>query len=80
MAIRGGSPGHCAIVVDVGENAGTGTRVFLLAQSFMPAQEIHVLKNPTDAKLSPWYSARIPDALRTPEYTFARHELRRFRP
>lgn len=50
--IRGGSPGHAVIVLDVAENPRTKDRVFLLAQSFMPAQEPHVLKNPTDLRVS----------------------------
>lgn len=71
--VIGGSPGHAVIVVDVAENL-KGEKVFLLAQSYMPAQEIQILKNPNDKQLSPWYSANIPDELITPEWTFkARH-------
>ena len=75
--IRGGHPGHTVIVLDVVENPETGERRFLLAQSYMPAQDIHVLRNP--AGPSPWYS--VPGAnerLQTPEWTFDRDELRRF--
>ena len=46
--IRGGSPGHAVIVVDVARNNTTGQKIFLLAQSYMPAQDIHVLINPSD--------------------------------
>lgn len=56
------------IVVDVAENA-RGQRVFLLAQSFMPAQEIHVLRGPSGER-GPWYEARSDGALRTPEWPF----------
>jgi hypothetical protein len=42
--IRGGSPGHCFIILDVAENTAH-KKVFLLAQSFMPAQNIQVLQN-----------------------------------
>jgi len=42
--IHGGSPGHCFIVMDVVENA-RHQKQFLLAQSFMPAQNIQVLQN-----------------------------------
>lgn len=56
--IKGGSPGHCFIVMDVAENAAH-QKQFLLAQSFMPAQNIQVLQNG-----SPWFSlgavAQIP--------------------
>ena len=67
--ILGGSPGHAVIVVDVAENE-TGEKVFLLAQSYMPAQETQILKNNNDNKLSPWYSANIVGKLYTPEWTF----------
>jgi hypothetical protein len=49
--IRGGSPGHCFIVMDVIENAQHHKK-FLLAQSFMPAQNIQVLQYDGD----PWFS------------------------
>ncbi|MBC7777748.1 MAG: DUF4846 domain-containing protein [Phycisphaerae bacterium] len=75
--IRGGSPGHAVIVVDVAKNAD-GQTVFLLAQSYMPAQEIQVLKNPNDPKLSPWYSANIGENLITPEWTFGKEDLKAF--
>jgi hypothetical protein len=48
--ILGGSPGHCFIVMDVIEDAHH-TKQFLLAQSFMPAQNIQVVKDS-----SPWFS------------------------
>jgi hypothetical protein len=41
--IHGGSPGHCFIVMDVVEN-DQHKKQFLLAQSFMPAQNIQVLQ------------------------------------
>jgi hypothetical protein len=45
MFLVGGSPGHCVIVADMARNED-GDTAFLLAQSNMPAQQIHVLKNP----------------------------------
>ena len=72
--IRGGSPGHAILVIDVVVNSA-GEKLFLLAQSYMPAQEMHVLKNPGNAMLSPWYE--IPDGdLVTPEWTFKNTQLR----
>ncbi len=76
--IQGGSPGHVVIVIDVVENPRSGERAFLLAQGYMPAQEMHVLRNPNDAKMSPWYPVNFGDTLKTPEYTFRRGDLRRF--
>jgi hypothetical protein len=77
--IKGGSPGHAVIVVDVAVNPATGKKIFLLAQSFMPAQDIHMLINPADTELSPWYEAD-PSAkqINTPEWDFYTNELRRF--
>lgn len=75
--IRGGSPGHAVIVVDVAVNPKTNEKVFMLAQSYMPAQEIQVLKNPID-DLSPWYSTDFVGSLQTPEWTFKSSELKRF--
>jgi hypothetical protein len=49
--IRGGSPGHCFIVMDVVENS-LHKRQFLLAQSYMPAQNIQVLQYDNQ----PWFS------------------------
>lgn len=73
--IKGGAPGHAVIVMDVAENAA-GERMFLLAQSYMPAQNVHVLKNPVDA--SPWYSAGFTGKLLTPEWVFDAGELSKF--
>ncbi len=73
--IFGGSPGHAVIVVDVAENK-TGEKVFMIAQSYMPAQETQILKNLNDSKLSPWYSAKIEGDLVTPEWTFSTDQLK----
>lgn len=73
--IKGGFPGHAVIVLDVAERAD-GDRVFLLAQSYMPAQQMHVLRGPNDG--SPWYRATDDAPLRTPEWEFAPHALHRF--
>jgi hypothetical protein len=53
------------------ENAQTGEKRFLLIQSYMPAQEMHVLKNPAAPDGSPWYPAAFTGNLVTPEWTFA---------
>lgn len=78
--IRGGSPGHAVIVVDMVEGPADGRRLFLLAQSYMPAQDVHVLRNPDDPALSPWYSTDFSMILDTPEWIFHRNELARFEP
>jgi hypothetical protein len=80
--IQGGFPGHAVLVADVveddGGDAGTeGARSFLLLQSYMPAQDVHLLVNPEHSP-SPWFPARALGALVTPDWTFARRDLRRF--
>lgn len=75
--IKGGSPGHAVIVMDVAVNS-EGEKKFLLAQSYMPAQDIHVLRNPGNAN-SPWYDADAANLLVTPEWTFGNGSLKRFR-
>ncbi len=76
--IRGGSPGHAVIVMDVAIDK-SGKKVFLIAQSYMPAQDIHILNNPANRDISPWYAVdEIETILETPEYTFDKHELKRW--
>jgi hypothetical protein len=75
--IRGGSPGHAVLVLDVAED-GAGRRAFLLGQSYMPAQQFQVLRNPGASAVGPWYLAGAGSRLETPEWTFAWSELRRF--
>jgi len=77
LFIRGGFPGHAVLAVDLARDS-EGRTVFLLVQSYMPAQEIHVLVNPTDETLSPWYDLAFGAELRTPEWTFRREESKRF--
>ena len=77
VIIRGGFPGHAVIVMDMAIN-NEGKKIFLLAQSYMPAQDIHILKNPVDDNLSPWYSADVADKIITPEYIFDKRELMRW--
>ena len=76
--IRGGFPGHAVIVADLAVNPQDGRKVFLLVQSFMPAQDMHVLRNPNNRVLNPWYELDFGEVLRTPEWTFRKNELRRF--
>jgi Domain of unknown function (4846) len=74
VIIRGGFPGHAVMVMAVVENT-MGKKIYLLAQSYMPAQDIHVLQNPTNENLSPWYEVNDDDIIQTPEYTFRKNEL-----
>ncbi|MEX1132884.1 MAG: DUF4846 domain-containing protein [Flavobacteriales bacterium] len=73
--IRGGSPGHAVIVLDVAKTAD-GRSWFLVGQSYMPAQDIHVLKNPVGT--GAWYAYGTGTELRTPEWTFSWKDRKRW--
>ena len=75
--IKGGFPGHAVIVVDLAAD-GKGDKRFLLAQSFMPAQDMHVLKNLQTPDGSAWFAVDSGKSLVTPEWTFPPASLRRF--
>jgi hypothetical protein len=76
--LKGGSPGHCVIVVDMAVDPETGEKVFIIAQSYMPAQDIHILKNPSKGDCDPWYPLDFGDELVTPEWTFSADQVYRF--
>jgi hypothetical protein len=79
VLIQGGYPGHAVLVLDVAATSD-GKRYLLLGQSYMPAQQFHVLKNLGDPSLSPWYDAKaLATGLRTPEWPpFRARDARRF--
>jgi len=74
VLISGGFPGHAVIVADVAVNKN-GKKAYLLAQSYMPAQDIHLLKNPMHPDVSPWYFAEESSVIETPEWTFHARDL-----
>ncbi len=77
LFIQGGFPGHAVVVLDVAEDEN-GSRTFLIAQSYMPAQQIHILKNPKFWN-GPWYYAKPSGKLITPEWIFDYKDLKRFK-
>lgn len=77
--MKGSLPGHCVIVVDMAENKKSGEKLFMIAQSYMPAQDIHILKNMNNKNISPWYSINFGNTLRTPEWKFYSNQLMRFK-
>ncbi|MBS1664380.1 MAG: hypothetical protein JST68_25265 [Bacteroidetes bacterium] len=78
VLIRSGAPGHAMQVVDEAEDA-QGHRIFLLAQSYMPAQDIHIVKNTSDPSISPWYRANTSNSIvETPEWIFKINELKKW--
>ncbi|MDO7887241.1 DUF4846 domain-containing protein [Hymenobacter cheonanensis] len=80
VLVHGGSPGHAVLVADVAENPRTNQRYLLLLQSYMPAQNIHVLRNVDRPALGAWFAVPGPQEPQfdTPEWTFASTELGRF--
>jgi murein L,D-transpeptidase YafK len=68
--IQGGFPGHAVIILDMAMNSQTGEKIFLIGQSYMPAQDFHILKNLHDPVFSPWYRANSDDTLYTPQWNF----------
>jgi hypothetical protein len=77
VLVRGGFPGHAATVVDVAQDT-TGKKIFMLAQSYMPAQHVHILVNPSTENRSPWYKVDEENKIVTPEYLFYKSELKRW--
>ncbi len=78
MFLKGGSPGHCVLVVDVATDKD-GNRCFLLAQGFTPAQDFHILKNPLHPD-DPWYYEKeVTYPFQTPQYTFDQGSLVRWK-
>ena len=68
ILIQQGNPyGHAVMVVDLVTNGKD--KMVLLAQSYMPAQEMQILDNPTSIDDSPWY--KLEDGkIKTPEWNF----------
>jgi hypothetical protein len=79
VLIQGGHPGHVVLVLDVAADAAGG-RWLLLGQSYMPAQQFHVLRNPLTG--AAWFDAAqlaAPAGLATPEWRpFHGQDVRRF--
>ena len=76
--VKGGSPGHVVMIADVCKNS-KGKKAYLLAQGYLPAQEFQLLKNPLHED-DPWYyEEEIKYPLRTPEYSFDKGSLRRYK-
>ena len=80
VLILGGSPGHAVIVVDMAINTKTNKKLFMVAQSYMPAQDIHILINKNNPAISPWCELNADaEQINTPEWDFFGNEqLKRF--
>jgi hypothetical protein len=68
---------HAVIVLDLAVNPQGKLRM-LLVQSQSPAQDIHILKNPSHPD-SPWFEPRSDGSLSIPKWEFKRGSLFRFK-
>jgi hypothetical protein len=75
--VKAGAPGHAMIIVDVAVNETTGKKIYLLAQGYMPAQDIHIVINPTSSTLSPWYEINDDEKITTLGWIFTKDQLKR---
>lgn len=76
VLVKKGNPyGHAVIVVDMCINA-KGEKCFMLAQSYMPAQETQILLNPENNTV--WYKLPLNGEIQTPEWLFSVSDLRRW--
>jgi hypothetical protein len=78
VLVHGGMPGHAVLIVDLVVEPATGRKLALLAQGFMPAQSVHVLRNPLDPDLSPWFALADDRPIVMPQWMLRPDELRRF--
>lgn len=77
VLIHGGSPGHAAIILDKARNAA-GEVLVLIANSYMPAQSIHIVRNVQDEQRSPWIKVDGRTSVTLPQWTFSAREIKRF--
>ncbi len=75
VLVKGGFPGHAVIVMDMATD-NEGRKIYMLAQGYQPAQDMHVLVNPNNLALSPWYEVDMEGDINTPEWTFNKTNLR----
>ena len=74
-----GSPGHAVIIAGRAKNK-QGEIIFLLAQGYTPAQSIHVITNPYDEEINPWYKLDVSKSPTiTARYTFVKTNIRTFK-
>jgi hypothetical protein len=77
VLVKGGFPGHAMIVADMAINTD-GEKIFMLIQGYQPAQDMHIVINPLDNKLSPWYTLPEGREIITPEWKFYTNQLKKW--
>jgi hypothetical protein len=77
--IQTGKPfGHAVIIVDMAIDNRSGKKIFLVAQSFMPAQSIHILRNMAQPDIDPWYPLDFEEPVDMVTWSFYRRDLKSF--
>ena len=77
--IIGGHPGHAMVIVDVAADK-YGNKAILVAQSYMPAQSIHIVTNLNNQQRSPWYIINSNTKyVSFPEFHFNINQIKRFK-
>ncbi|WP_448220494.1 DUF4846 domain-containing protein [Empedobacter brevis] len=74
---KGSIKSHAVIVMDLAQDE-MGNKIYILAQSYYPSQNIQILTNPSNDLISPWYIAKE-GVLLTPEWRFLSSDLMRFK-
>ncbi|WP_045500864.1 DUF4846 domain-containing protein [Chryseobacterium sp. StRB126] len=78
ILITPGSPGHVVFISGVCKSK-EGKKLFLLSEGFTPAQSIHLLSNPFQKNISPWYDLDVDSSeAKTARYIFKPTNFRRF--
>jgi Domain of unknown function (4846) len=75
--IWGGFPGHAVIVTDMATD-NKGNKIYMLVQGYQPAQDMHLLVNPVNTSISPWYEVNEEQEIITPEWKFTKDQLKRW--
>ena len=67
------------IIVDVACDK-YGNKAIMVAQSYMPAQDIHIVTNGLDKRISPWYIINSSTtSVNFPEFYFKIDQVKRFK-
>ena len=77
--IVGGYPGHAIIIIDLATDK-LGNKAIMVAQSYMPAQDIHIVTNLSGQSRTPWYiiNDKTTD-ISFPEFHFRMDQIKRFK-
>jgi hypothetical protein len=76
FVMKGKPYGHAVTVVNMAQDS-LGNKQFMIAQSYMPAQETQILINPNRSSNNPWYPLKK-GVISTPEWQFNSSDLKHF--